>query len=128
MRLKDILNEEVYALPQTPDQTIRLGKALSAPMPASEAEERISSILWTDTLKDIIGSMIETDPSQDSRQAIFDYLNAEYPLITSAFTSYEQLRDFNLEGTLSVMGHKDEESEAKAAIPYRPQSSNSNQT
>lgn len=100
--------EEVDKLPQDKSEMGALSDALQKPIIAKDAEQIFRPLIWTSNLKVLLNQLRNEDEKQDVRAPVYQYLETEYPQIAQKFTQFESSRDFNLEGTLSPLGHKDE--------------------
>ena len=78
-------------------------------MTPEEAKTYVLPIFNTPNLEQLLDSLCKDDPLSDARPAIVDYIKAEHPELASRFMTLGMLRDENIEGSLSPLGHKDEE-------------------
>lgn len=104
------LNEEVWALPDTEKKVNALHGIMSQPLPAKRGHQALEPLLGTCELHDMLRAMADEDPEQDCRDAIQKYISVAFPQIDNMMRfDNDMLRNDNIEGTLSPLGHKDEE-------------------
>jgi hypothetical protein len=107
MKIDEITNNSV----ELPDEEglKKLDKAMKHPLTPEEAMTYVLPIINTPLLKQTLKSLNMNNHLCDARPHIVDYLKAEYPQIVDCFVKLDMLRSDNIEGTLSPLGHKDEE-------------------
>lgn len=107
MKIEEISGENV----KLPDSNgiKELKRIFNHPINPEEAMHYILPIFSTPLLKQTIKTLRREEHLCDTRPHIVDYMKAEYPLLVDHFKDLEMLRDDNIEGTLSPLGHKDEE-------------------
>ena len=104
-----VINEGVWALPDSDKKLKALYNLIQRPILAKHAAKTFNHIIGTDALRDLLTTMAEEDPEADVRGAVFEYLQTAYPEIYHFLKNDDSmLRDENIEGTLSPLGHKDE--------------------
>jgi len=108
--INDITNDDLVKLPDN-DGLVKFKKIMKHPLTPEEAQAYILPIFDTPNLKTLLKSLNRDDHLCDVRPHVVDYLKVEYPQFAERFINLDMLRDDNIEGTLSPLGHKDEESE-----------------
>lgn len=110
MKLNDIIvNEEIIAIPDSNSKLVLLKNIMKRPLVAKHAKQALHNVLSNSDLNTLLTSLETEDPSQDIRPAMSEYLSTAYPEISEFISdSNTGIRDNNIEGTLSVVGHKDE--------------------
>lgn len=107
MKIDEITSDSVN-LPDE-DGLKEFNRVMEHPLTPEEALVRVLPIINTPLLKQTLKSLNSNDHLCDARPHIVDYLKAEYPQIADCFVKLDMLRSDNIEGTLSPLGHKDEE-------------------
>jgi len=106
MKIKEITSESISLHDQ--NDKVLLAKLFKRPITVRIAKDQILPMLNTPLFNDLLISLEKLE-SGDIRPEIVDYLDAEYPQISNDFRDFPMKREDNLEGTLSPLGHKDEE-------------------
>lgn len=108
--LSGSISEETWALPDDDKKLLTLQKLMASPLPAKHAHQALEPLLGTCELHDMLRAMDGEDPEQDCRDAIQKYISVAFPQVDNAIRcDNDMLRNDNIEGTLSPLGHKDEE-------------------
>lgn len=104
------ISEDVWALPDNDKKLLAFKKIMCRPLEAKHAAKTLDCLIGTSELQSMLNDMASEDPTQDCRDAVQEYLSVAYPEIDNYMRGDDDmLRDDNIEGTLSPLGHKDEE-------------------
>jgi hypothetical protein len=103
MRISELL-EQSMVYPSNKG-IAKLKTMLSSPILAKDAHEKILTIISSPTLIQTLDDARETDPNSDIRGKLVNHIKLEFPYIGYDDIEKDMLRDGNLEGTMSPLGH-----------------------
>lgn len=99
-----IESTDLTVIPMDMREIKELRHILGKNMTAEEAISKVLPLISSPNIIDAINNSINDNVSPE----VFGAIDLEFPMITQRMKKLPMLRDENIEGTLSTLGHKDE--------------------